>query len=131
MIGERGGRLSGGQRARIAIARALATNPRVLLFDEATAALDYESERAIHDNLRQICAGRTVFMAAHRLSTLRLADRILVLERGRLVETGHHQALLKNGGRYRDLYRAHHILETLPALGDESALATTGVSGHA
>jgi subfamily B ATP-binding cassette protein HlyB/CyaB len=131
LIGERGGRLSGGQRARIAIARALATNPRVLLFDEATAALDYESERAIHDNLRQICAGRTVFMAAHRLSTLRLADRILVLERGRLVETGHHQALLKNGGRYRDLYRAHHILETLPALGDESALATTGVSGHA
>jgi subfamily B ATP-binding cassette protein HlyB/CyaB len=116
LIGERGSRLSGGQRSRIAIARALATNPRLLLFDEATAALDYESERAIHDNLREICAGRTVFMAAHRLSTLRLADRILVLERGRLVEAGHHNALLQQAGRYRDLYRAHHILETLPVL---------------
>lgn len=130
LIGERGGKLSGGQRARIAIARALVTNPRLLLFDEATAALDYESERTIHDNLAEICAGRTVFLAAHRLSTLRLADRLLVLERGRLVETGHHNALLQNGGRYRDLYQAHHVLETLPApLGGEPLLAAGGAHG--
>lgn len=129
LIGERGGKLSGGQRARIAIARALATDPRLLLFDEATAALDYESERVIHDHLREICAGRTVFMAAHRLSTLRLADRILVLEQGRLVESGHHSALLQQGGRYRDLYRAHHVLETLPVLSGEPALARGGAHG--
>jgi subfamily B ATP-binding cassette protein HlyB/CyaB len=129
LIGERGGKLSGGQRARIAIARALATDPRLLLFDEATAALDYESERVIHDHLREICAGRTVFMAAHRLSTLRLADRILVLEQGRLVESGHHSALLQQGGRYRDLYRAHHVLETLPVLAGEPALARGAARG--
>lgn len=130
LIGERGGKLSGGQRARIAIARALVTNPRVLLFDEATAALDYESERVVHDKLREICAGRTVFMAAHRLSTLRLADRILVLERGRLVEVGHHNALVKQGGRYSDLYRAHHILETLPPFTTKVRAPTVG-GGHA
>ncbi|MBK6654834.1 type I secretion system permease/ATPase [Zoogloea sp.] len=125
LIGERGGSLSGGQRARIAIARALATNPRLLLLDEATASLDYESERAIHDNLHEICANRTVFIAAHRLSTLRLADRILVLEGGRLVEVGHHSALLRQGGRYRDLYRAHHILETLPIAAPATAMGGT------
>lgn len=129
LVGERGGRLSGGQRARIAIARALVTNPRLLLFDEATAALDYESERAIHDNLSEICAGRTVFMAAHRLSTLRLADRVLVLEKGRLVETGHHNALLQQDGRYKQLYRAHQVLETLPIVPGSDALATGGVLG--
>jgi subfamily B ATP-binding cassette protein HlyB/CyaB len=130
LIGERGGKLSGGQRARIAIARALVTNPRLLLFDEATAALDYESERAIHDNLTEICAGRTVFLAAHRLSTLRLADRVLVLERGRLVEAGHHNALLQQGGRYRDLYQAHQVLETLPPIsGAAPVLATGGAHG--
>ncbi|KAB2966553.1 type I secretion system permease/ATPase [Zoogloea sp.] len=129
LIGERGGKLSGGQRARIAIARALVTNPHLLLLDEATASLDYESERVIHDNLQEICAGRTVFIAAHRLSTLRLADRILVLEGGRLVETGSHGALLQQGGRYRDLYRAHHILETLP--GTTPAPSRLAVQGGA
>lgn len=113
IIGERGSRLSGGQRSRIAIARALATNPRLLLLDEATAALDYESERVIHDNMVEICKGRTVFIVAHRLSTLRLATRILVLEKGRLIEAGHHADLMQLGGRYRDLYRAHQILETV------------------
>lgn len=110
-LGERGSKLSGGQRARIAIARALATNPRLLLLDEATAALDYESEKAIHDNMAQICAGRTVFIVAHRLSTLRLADRILVLEDGRLVESGGHAQLAAGQGRYAALYRAHNVLE--------------------
>lgn len=111
MIGERGSRLSGGQRARVAIARALAGDPRILLLDEATAALDYESERAIHDNMNRICEGRTVFIVAHRLSTLRLADRVLVLEGGRLIESGHHRDLLRIGGRYASLYRAHQVLE--------------------
>jgi subfamily B ATP-binding cassette protein HlyB/CyaB len=113
IIGERGSKLSGGQRARIAIARALVTNPRLLLLDEATAALDYESERAIHNNMAEICKGRTVIVVAHRLSTLRLAHRILVLEKGRLIETGHHSDLMLQGGRYGDLYRAHQVLETV------------------
>jgi ATP-binding cassette, subfamily B, bacterial HlyB/CyaB len=111
VIGERGSKLSGGQRARIAIARALATNPRLLLLDEATAALDYESERLIHDNMAAITKGRTVLIVAHRLSTLRLADRLLVLDNGRLVETGNHTALIKSGGRYASLYKAHQVLE--------------------
>jgi ATP-binding cassette, subfamily B, bacterial HlyB/CyaB len=111
MVGERGARLSGGQRARIAIARALAVDPQILLFDEATAALDYESERAIHDNMARICEGRTVFMVAHRLSTLRMATRILVLDRGRLIETGKHPDLMKIKGRYASLYQAHQALE--------------------
>ncbi|MDZ7919887.1 type I secretion system permease/ATPase [Rhodoferax sp.] len=111
VIGERGSKLSGGQRARIAIARALATNPRMLLLDEATASLDYESERLIQDNMAAIAQGRTVFVVAHRLSTLRLADRILVLDDGRLVETGSHQQLLASGGKYAALYQAHQVLQ--------------------
>ena len=111
VIGERGGKLSGGQRARIAIARALATNPKILLLDEATAALDYESERLIHDNMAAIAKGRTVVIVAHRLSTLRLADRIMVLENGRLIETGNHLRLMQQQGRYASLYKAHQVLE--------------------
>jgi subfamily B ATP-binding cassette protein HlyB/CyaB len=111
LVGERGSRLSGGQRARVAIARALVTQPRILLFDEATASLDYESEQLIQTNMRAITAGRTVFVVAHRLSTLRLADRILVLEGGRLLETGGHGALMKKNGRYAGLYRAHQVLD--------------------
>ena len=111
VIGERGGKLSGGQRARVAIARALATRPKLLLLDEATASLDYESERLIHDNMATIAEGRTVFMVAHRLSTLRMADRILVLENGRLIETGRHASLMGQGGRYASLYKAHQVLD--------------------
>jgi len=111
LIGERGSKLSGGQRARIAIARALATNPQILLLDEATASLDYEGERAIHDNMAYICEGRTVFVVAHRLSTLRMADRILVLDHGRVIETGNHRELMDNRGRYASLYQAHRVLE--------------------
>jgi len=112
VVGDRGGRLSGGQRARIAIARALVNDPRILLLDEATAALDYESERLVHDNMAAIAQGRTVFIVAHRLSTLRLADRVLVLEAGRLVESGSHAALVRDGGRYATLYEAHQVLES-------------------
>ncbi|WP_234682575.1 type I secretion system permease/ATPase [Bradyrhizobium monzae] len=105
VVGERGSTLSGGQRQRIAIARALVTNPRILIFDEATSALDYESERIIHDNMRDIAKGRTVLIIAHRLSTVRGADRIFTLERGRLVEDGTHDALIRSGGRYASLHR--------------------------
>ena len=105
VIGERGSTLSGGQRQRIAIARALMSNPRILIFDEATSALDYESERAIHDNMKQICAGRTVFIIAHRLSTMRHADQIITLERGRIVEEGSHDQLIGSNGRYAKLHQ--------------------------
>jgi ATP-binding cassette, subfamily B, bacterial HlyB/CyaB len=105
VVGERGGSLSGGQRQRIAIARALIGDPRILILDEATSALDYESERIVQENMRRIAQGRTVVVIAHRLSTVRRADRILTLERGRLVEDGSHDALVRTGGRYANLYR--------------------------
>ena len=105
MIGERGASLSGGQRQRIAIARALVGNPRILIFDEATSALDYESEAAIQANMRRITHNRTVIVIAHRLSTLRLADAIVTIEGGRLIEQGDHASLLKAGGRYAELWR--------------------------
>ncbi len=122
LIGERGGRLSGGQRARLAIARALVTNPRLLLLDEATAALDYESERVIQENMSKITQGRTVFIVAHRLPTLRRADRLMVFEDGRLIETGNHTTLMAAKGRYFDLYQAHQILET--AMNQKDAVET-------
>ncbi|MGO9392289.1 ATP-binding cassette domain-containing protein, partial [Rhodoblastus sp.] len=105
IVGERGGTLSGGQRQRVAIARALVTDPRILIFDEATSALDYESERAIQRNMRRIAAGRTVFVIAHRLSTVRNADRILTIERGRIVEDGTHEQLIRQNGRYSQLHQ--------------------------
>ena len=94
-MGERGSSLSGGQRQRIAIARALVTNPRILIFDEATSALDYESERVDPaEHARRSARGRTVVVIAHRLSTVRAADRILTIERGRLIEDGTHDELI-------------------------------------
>ena len=105
VVGERGSTLSGGQRQRIAIARALIADPKILIFDEATSALDYESERVIQQNMKEIARGRTVLIIAHRLSTVRAADRIVTLERGRLVEDGTHDALIKTGGRYATLHR--------------------------
>ena len=105
MVGEHGTGLSGGQRQRIAIARALISNPRILIFDEATSALDYESERIIQTNMRKICAGRTVLIIAHRLSAVRDANRIVVMERGQISEIGTHNELVsRHQGIYAHLY---------------------------
>ena len=105
VVGEQGSSLSGGQRQRIAIARALFTNPRVLIFDEATSALDYESEAIVQRNMAAICRGRTVIVIAHRLSSVRQAHRIMAMDKGRIVEEGSHDDLLKlPGGLYARLW---------------------------
>lgn len=106
-VGERGCRLSTGQRQRLAIARALAADPQMLILDEATSGLDYESERKVQNNMKKICAGRTVFIIAHRLSTVRGADRILTLEHGRIVENDSPAVLLETGGRFAVLSSIH------------------------
>ena len=105
MVGERGASLSGGQRQRVAIARALITNPRVLILDEATSALDVESELIIQKNLAKIQKGRTVLIIAHRLSTVRQCDRIIVMEKGQIEESGTHRDLIREGGIYAQMVK--------------------------
>jgi ATP-binding cassette subfamily B protein len=109
-IGERGASLSGGQRQRLAIARAIIRDPKILILDEATSALDTESELLIQDAISKLRKDRTTFIVAHRLSTVRDADRIAVMENGRIVEIGTHNQLLEQSGRYKELVNTQNVL---------------------
>jgi ATP-binding cassette subfamily B protein len=106
VLGERGAMISGGERQRLAIARALLKDPPIIIFDEATSNVDSETEAKIHDALERLIKGRTTLIIAHRLSTLRSVDRLIVLDHGRIVETGRHDELLARGGLYAALYDA-------------------------
>ncbi len=117
VIGERGVKLSGGQRQRIAIARAILADPKILVLDEATSNLDSESERLIQNSLADLLRDRTAFVIAHRLSTIAGADKIVVLEDGRVVEVGNHDQLLSAGGRYRDMVMLQMSDSTNEAVG--------------
>jgi ABC-type multidrug transport system fused ATPase/permease subunit len=112
IVGERGVKLSGGQRQRVSIARAILADPRILILDEATSSLDSESEAFIQEGLRYLMRGRTTFVIAHRLSTVRRADQILVVEAGKIVERGNHASLYDLGGRYYELYTKQYGLES-------------------
>jgi subfamily B ATP-binding cassette protein MsbA len=112
IVGERGVKLSGGQKQRVSIARAILADPRILILDEATSSLDSESEALIQEGLRYLMRGRTTFVIAHRLSTVRRADQILVVEAGRIIERGTHESLYDSRGRYYDLYTKQHGVES-------------------
>ena len=116
VIGERGLRLSGGERQRLAIARALLKNAPILILDEATSSLDTESEALVQSALQNLMAGRTVFVIAHRLSTVRRADRIVVLEGGTIADIGSHDELLQRLGTYRRLYDLQFVDAEVPRL---------------
>jgi len=113
VVGERGIFLSGGQRQRIAIARAVLINAPVLILDEATSALDTESERLVQKALGNLMQNKTSIVIAHRLSTVRKADKIVVMERGRIIQTGTHEELLEKGGTYKRLYELQFAEEDL------------------
>ena len=104
-MGERGSRLSGGQRQRIAIARTIVSNPKLLIMDEATSALDYDTEKKVCQNLKENCNDLTVFFITHRLSTIKNADKIIMMNEGSISEIGTHDELMSMLGRYYALYR--------------------------
>ena len=106
-MGERGVKLSGGQKQRVSIARVFLKNPPILILDEATSALDSESERLVQESLEKLAKGRTTFTIAHRLTTIRNADRILVLTERGIEEMGTHEELIQKGGIYKELYRLY------------------------
>jgi subfamily B ATP-binding cassette protein MsbA len=124
IIGEKGLRLSGGERQRIAIARALLKNAPILILDEATSALDNESESLVQSALQNLMAGRTVFVIAHRLTTIRRVDRIVVLEHGKITDSGTHEDLLTRLGTYRKLYELQ-FMDIEPAKSGDAAAAAT------
>ncbi|MFA5537788.1 MAG: ABC transporter ATP-binding protein/permease [Gemmobacter sp.] len=131
-VGERGLKLSGGEKQRVGIARTLLKNPPILLLDEATSALDTQTERDIQDSLREMSRGRTVITIAHRLSTVADADRIVVLEAGRIIEEGRHEALLARGGRYAAMWaRQSAETETEAEAQTETGAGKTGKAGVA
>jgi subfamily B ATP-binding cassette protein MsbA len=109
IIGERGVRLSGGERQRLAIARAMLKNPPILVLDEATSALDAESEKLVQEAVENLMQNRTVIMIAHRLATVKKADRIIVLDRGMIIETGTHEELMTREGMYSKLHNLQLI----------------------
>jgi ATP-binding cassette subfamily B protein len=111
IVGERGVRLSGGQKQRLAIARMFLKNPPILILDEATSALDTQTEREIQKALQELAQGRTTLIIAHRLATIRDADRIVVVADANIVEQGSHKELLKAGGVYRRLHDAQHLAQ--------------------
>ena len=132
LVGEQGGSLSGGQRQRIAIDRDLFTNPRILILDEATSALDYESEAIIQRNMQHICQGRTVLVIAHRLSAVRHAHRIIVMDKGRIVEAGPHDALIqKQQGLYAHLWRMQDGSKAAPPPPQQPSGSSTPAQGVA
>jgi len=130
VVGERGVKLSGGQKQRVSIARAILADPRILILDEATSSLDSESEALIQEGLRYLMRGRTTFVIAHRLSTVRSADQILVVEAGRIIERGTHESLYALGGRYFDLYTRQHGLESNLFLAPGEAAASEAEAGE-
>jgi ABC-type multidrug transport system fused ATPase/permease subunit len=109
VVGEKGVKLSIGQKQRVAIARAILRNPRILILDEATSALDSESEKYVQEALEEVMKNRTTFVIAHRLSTIRKADLILVIEKGKIVESGDHKELMNHGGVYKKLSELQNI----------------------
>src|SRR4029077_4778140 len=132
IVGERGVKLSGGQKQRVSIARAILADPRILILDEATSSLDSESEALIQEGLGYLMRGRTTFVIAPRLSTVRREDKILVGEAGRIIERGTHYSLFAAGGRYYDLYTRQHGLEAnlLLAPGEGDSVAEETSSGE-